>query len=102
MKKFDKIQAAMAAKLKRARTDAEMADVHNMANEINRNMKPVSKIIIIDGKEYTVQLTGEAARLAGPERVRISHNPNSTPLGDIFPAVFAQLQRSLVTEPLGA
>lgn len=82
MKKFD---------MKRARTDAEMASVENMANEINRNMKPVARTLVIDGKEYTVTLTGEAARLAGPERVRISHNPNSTPLGDIFPAVFAQL-----------
>lgn len=63
--------------MKKIRTDAEMASVENMANEINKTIKPIT----INGVTYHNVM----ARVMGPERVRISHNKNSTPIGEIYP-----------------
>jgi len=59
-------------------------DVNVMGQEIDKTIKPmVVESPWHPGKQIT--LTGRDARMAGPERVRMSHNKNSTPIGEIYP-----------------
>lgn len=68
----------------------EYYSVDVMGREIDKTVKPV----VVDspwhpGKQFT--LTGRDARIAGPERVAMSHNKNSTPLGESHGHIFKQL-----------
>lgn len=77
----------MKTKLKVSKTDAEMADVNVMAKEIADRLKPVERKIYIEalGREITVTEDGHTQRVKGPERVALSHNKNSTTIGEKFP-----------------
>lgn len=85
MSKLNKID------MKKIRTEAEMADVTVMGLEVEERYysKPVEEVIQHHGIAFRRTITPFEQRKRGPNLVKLSHNKNSTRLGDIFPELAA-------------